>query len=137
MDSLFKEKGGRYDKREVDMYIGRLRGEYEKISESHKQLTEKLNEYEASQNDLRELLISAHSAANAIRREAEEAAEAIMEETKEKAARILSDSKIYADYMLAVAHRDASEIKSHSLALRKDMNTIYERLTSIQPLFYQ
>jgi cell division septum initiation protein DivIVA len=105
MPDFSQERNG-YSKREVDAYIGRLRGEYVKVCEQRDRMAKRLKEAAALQDEWKATMLSAGGLAKSI----------------EEKARL--DAKV----IIADAHRQVEEILRASVTARAELRKLYMTL---------
>ena len=120
------EKKG-YDKLEVDVYIDRIRSEYEKVTrelkdvsselesllEANRRLEARLREQESSvkdRDDIAQAMITAQSYARRAEQDAAERSDMVIRDAEAKAANMLADAQAKASEMLDEAESKAGEI---------------------------
>ena len=145
----FSEQKHGYDKQEVDLYIELIRSEYAKVHTSYTELIEKVQDLEVFQGNAKNVILSAQTAADNLRDEAEKKAEEIIassqakaegitaeadslrDNTKKEADQMISEGQSKAAQIVEQARIRSSQLIEKGSLIRKDLERINGELSAL------
>ena len=115
MAPVFERERNGYNRQEVDMYVAKLRDEYEKVHYFCTKLQNRIHEEvssNANQDDIACVMIAAQRFAREIRQDAQESAERMVAKAKSRAGHMISEALDRAEQIMKHAEQSRDEVKN-------------------------
>ena len=130
MKPVFNEERRGYSREEVDQYIELLRGEYVKLTDKYNALGERMQEYDATNDNMLGAMASVNAYVNHVKQETEATAEKIIADSRQKAAEITYEAQTRAEKMYSEARQKAIEMTREAEAMAGKAQAVADKIVS-------